>query len=415
MLKKIFIGIIALSWQLGFAQEDYTLMFYNLLDFPEAPPSNRISILNEILDEVNPDIFMVCELQTDVAATLILDEALNEEGTLDYAMPAFVYNTSSTGQDLQQHLYFNQNKFSLYSTDIIQTSLRDINYYRLEVLNNEEDQPLYLDVFIAHLKASIGADNALIRSQMVNDFTTYLANLPDDAHVIFAGDFNFYTANESGFLQLLMGQSNILFSDPIDAIGDWNNNPNFSYVHTQSTRTSNNNFSDFGAGGGLDDRFDFMLVSSSFMNPSSAISYKPNTYQAYGNNGNCYNKNISDTSCFGNFSQSTRNLLYNMSDHLPVVMKITNNQATLSAQAWDTSTEILSMTSGTWVENTLNLEIKNSLIKSYQLMIFNSLGKKMWSIESHMPQQSIDVSNFSSGVYFVKIKGFPQTFRFVKQ
>jgi hypothetical protein len=247
---------------------------------------------------------------------------------------------------------------------------------------------------------------------MVTDFTNYLANLPDDANVIFAGDFNFYTANESAFLQLVMGQSNILFSDPINQVGDWNNNTNFSQVHTQSTRTSNNNFDDYGAGGGLDDRFDFIMLSNNIMDENNSIAYKENSYIAYGNNGNCFNKNISDTSCNGIFSQSTRNLLYNMSDHLPVVLKLENNNTSLSAANWSSS-ELLSFPNGNLVHNQLHLEFHTSISEKTEILIFDSLGKQLLSVKTNSSIAVIDVSNFSKGVYFIKIPGYTKTYPFV--
>lgn len=399
---------------LGSAQEDYTLMFYNLLNYPEAPPSNREVILKQILEEVQPDIFMVCELQNEVAANSILANVLNDIGDAVYTMPNFIPNTSSGNQDLQQHIYFDESKFSLNFTDVVQTQLRDINYYQLELLNTPAEETIYLDIFVAHLKASQGINNELIRSNMVNDFTTYLSNLPNDANVIFAGDFNFYTANESAFLQLVMGQSNILFTDPINAIGDWNNNVNFSEVHTQSTRTSNNNFDDFGAGGGMDDRFDFIMVSNIIMNEENSITYKQDSYKAYGNNGNCFNKNISDTSCVGEFSQNTRNLLYNMSDHLPVVMEITNTNTNLSNQDW-ASSEIITFLNGNVVENHLQLQFNLATSLGKHFLIYNSLGKVVREFKVSSFSEKIDLSNLAQGVYLLKINDSSETFRFIKQ
>ncbi len=414
-MKKIPLIFLFLISNLCLSQEDYKLMFYNLLNFPEAPPSNRISILDEIVDEIQPDIFMVCELQNETAANQILNEVLNNTEEVTYAMPDFVANTSSSFQDLQQHIYFDESKFSLNDTDIIETQLRDINYYRLEVLNNNEDEALFLDIFVAHLKAAQGNTNESIRSNMVNDFTTYLANLPDDANVIFAGDLNLYTANESAFLQLVMGQSNILFSDPVDAIGEWNNNSNFSHVHTQSTRTSNNNFNDYGAGGGIDDRFDFIMVSNNIMQEGNSITYKTNSYVAYGNNGNCFNDNVSDSSCVGEFSQSTRNLLYLMSDHLPVVMEVTNKNATLSNSTWDNNANLISFPNGNVVTHQLAINIDARLDLSSGLSIYNHLGQKILRLENVQSKLNLDVDFLSSGMYIVKFDAVPETFKFLKQ
>ena len=77
--------------------------------------------------------------------------------------------------------------------------------------------------------------------------------------------------------------------DPIDRIGNWHNNSSYSDVHTQSPRTSS-----FGGGanGGMDDRFDWLLVSESILNETSQMYYIENSYTAFGNDGNHFNDAI---------------------------------------------------------------------------------------------------------------------------
>tara|TARA_B100000029_G_C17133500_1_gene799655 strand:- start:164 stop:688 length:525 start_codon:yes stop_codon:yes gene_type:complete len=100
--------------------------------------------------------------------------------------------------------------------------------------------------------------------------------------------------------------------DPISTPGNWHNNSSYSSVHTQSTRSSNE--SDGGASGGMDDRFDQLLISE-------GINYINDSYVAYGNDGNHFNSSINS----GNNSAVSNNIanaLYNASDHLPVYMDI---------------------------------------------------------------------------------------------
>src|SRR5690554_5325149 len=75
------------------AQDTIRTMMYNVLDFPSAYPANRASILKDILDEYDPDIFMVCELQNQYGAYLILNTALNYNGE-KYMMAPFVPSQS---------------------------------------------------------------------------------------------------------------------------------------------------------------------------------------------------------------------------------------------------------------------------------------------------------------------------------
>ena len=313
------IGLMLLFVSITFAQDQFKLMTYNLLEFPEAPPDNRELILNDILAEVDPDLLLVQELQSPAGANLISDFSFNYT-TKDFQSADFVFNTSG-GNNLNQLLFYNADRFEILTTDQIGTSLRDINYYKLRLKTvNEANLPIDIHVFIAHLKASQGDFNEQWRFDMVQEFTNFLFTLPADARVIFGGDMNFYSGNESAVQQLVIGNTPIPVLDPIDEIGDWHTNSSFADIHTQSTRQSNNTFNDFGAGGGLDDRFDFIFLSDNLLDDTNEVYYQTDTYQAVGNNGNCYNENINASICFGNFDQSLRDDLYNMSDHLPVVL-----------------------------------------------------------------------------------------------
>jgi endonuclease/exonuclease/phosphatase family metal-dependent hydrolase len=394
--------LLLIFWS-AWPQDTARVMFYNLLEFPEAPPANRELILKDILSPIQPDIFMVAELQDDVGSNIILDESLNHSSNI-YAAAPFVFNTSGNGGTINVMLYYNTNKFSLELTDNIQTSLRDINRYQLKAKTTlQQTNPIILECFVAHFKASQGSSNEQIRFNMAQDFTNYLnANLSPDANVILAGDFNFYSANESGFLQLFIGNTIIPMNDPVNQLGDWNSNSTYSAVHTQSTRTSSSAFNNFGAGGGLDDRFDIIFVSSNLLDPSNEVHYIANTYQTYGNNGNCYNDNISDTSCNGPYSQTTRNLLYNMSDHLPIVMDLQLSQDFLKTNSFAFQ-EVFSFPEGNIADFSLALRIDSILLdKIKSVEIYNALGQQIAFKNLTSEVTIIDVTSLSNGVYYLK-------------
>ena len=63
MRKSVF-TTLAVSFafiNLIFSQDNYKLMFYNVLNYPTQAPANRIQHLQTILDDYRPDIFMICE------------------------------------------------------------------------------------------------------------------------------------------------------------------------------------------------------------------------------------------------------------------------------------------------------------------------------------------------------------------
>lgn len=288
-------------------------MFYNLLNYENNFESrNRTPHLRDILEEIKPDLFLVCELKDENASNYIFNNAILP------ANSSFKKATFESGQSpdrsLLQMAYYDADKLILEKENILRTTLRDINHYTFRLkTDNSSSNPIFLEVFVTHLKASRGQSNRERRLSSVNEFVNELSRIPADSHVIFAGDFNFYTSNEPGF-QLLINQSNpIQIIDPINRLcppfpNDENdyydedydstyfwNNPSFSDVHSQSTRSSS--LAD-GAGGGMDDRFDFIMFSKNFTT-STDLYYVNATYKTIGNNGNCYNDNVIDSNCSG--------------------------------------------------------------------------------------------------------------------
>ena len=206
---KKFVTILLLSVSLfSYAQETLNTMFYNVFKFPTSLPQNRELILQDILDEYQPDLFMICELVSEQGADLILNTSLQNQ-TDTFARAEFVADLNKPSDPLQNMVFYNTRKLTLVTQQTIPTTYRDISHYSFE-LNVESDEPIYLEVFVAHLKSSTGTANQQMRLQMVEEVTNALENLTEpNTHVLFAGDFNFYRANEPGYQKIL---------DPTNAI-----------------------------------------------------------------------------------------------------------------------------------------------------------------------------------------------------
>lgn len=410
-MKKTIQILLFLSVSICFSQGTINTMFYNLFRFPSSNPANRELILKNVLDTYNPDLLMVCELETNAGADLILNQALLPSNP-NFAKATFYTNTSSTTDYIQQLVFFNTQKLTLQSQEILQTGLRDINHYIFKLNTVEAStNPLFVDVFVAHLKSSTGTDNQQYRLDMVNVFTTALNSIPSSHYVLFAGDFNFYTATEPGYQEILDPTNAIVMKDPINSPGSWNNST-FTPIHTQCTRISNAGFGtgvNAGGSGGMDDRFDFIMMSENFFNTGN-LSYVANSYKAYGNNANCFNNDINSTICTGTYSQSLRENLYWMSDHIPVVMQMQTNQTFLE-------TPEFYRTQTFYLENTLVtdfLNVKNNQTKKATYQIYNSLGQLINEGSIQQNTQTINVVTFAKGLYFLTINN-NYTFKFIKQ
>lgn len=393
-------------------QETIKTMMYNVLDFPSAYPPNRAQLLKSILDEYDPDIFMVCELQSEYGANLILNISLNSSEN-KYKMAPFIPSASGDF-DHQQLIFYKSKKFSLEAVEAIPTAVRDINYYQLKLSTADQDtDPVLFEIFVTHLKSSTGTANKNLRLESVQEFISRLNILESDSFVIFAGDLNLYTASEPAYQELLNPDNYITMADPLGRPGSWNNNINFQDIHSQSTRISSGPFG-AGAGGGLDDRFDFILISENMMTDPK-LKYISETYKSLGNNGNCYDRNINDPNCEGDFSQALRDNLYYMSDHLPIVMDLeTNKEIVLNTDEFNFYSSI--SLENTLVRENVIIHLNSNIPENISLEIYNIIGQKFLEYHSK-DQQSInlDVSHFADGIYYLKTN-LPnaQTFKFLK-
>ena len=165
----------------------------------------------------------------------------------------------------------------------------------------------------------------------------------------------------------------------------------------------------------MDDRFDFILVSENMLsNPT--LRYVENTYQAFGNNGNCFNDSINSTDCTGDFSEVLRNNLYNMSDHLPVVMQLETNKEIILKQ---TDFEIASSTitlENTVVKHTLRVNFNNSISEKRTLLIYNVLGQKVYeeTVNGTINTLDIQLSHLSNGIYYLHSGFQSNPLKFIK-
>jgi len=404
MIKKLFLFVFVCTLSLSslFAQTDYKLMFYNVLNFPlEDAVPNRIDDLEFILEDYRPDIFMVCELNNLDGATTILNslQAINP----NYESATFEFNTSDDNignqDDLQQLIYFDSSKFILESQSIITTIFRDFNRYQLKLNTVEQaSSPVFLDIYVCHLKASSGSENQASRQEMVEDLIIHLETIPSNSNVVLAGDFNVYTDSEPAFQRLIDPSNTITFIDPADRVGSWHNNSSYVDVMTQSTRTQTGLG---GSTGGFDDRFDFIMTSEN-MSSNPELSFIAGSYDVYGNNENtsCYNQSINSSACDGSeFSFAARDALHNFSDHLPVTLELQTNQS-LSISEFETS-EMITILGSNSVDNTLKIKVNLRLQNELELHIFNSLGQVVKTVDVNNALISIDVTQLRSGIYYL--------------
>ena len=315
-------------------------MHYNLLNYRNITnyctssnnsPTDKDDYMKTIVGYLMPDVITVNEMVGDggTGANRLLTNALNQDGRNFYKQANYSANSS-----LSNMLYYNKNKFRLLQQFKIDRALnktqlvRQIDVYTLYYLDNSELELCdtnYLTIYVAHLKAGNTSSDVSERAQATESIMDYHSiNYKSNHSYIISGDFNTYTSNEQGFINLV-GDPNtsIRFKDPIKKSGSWNNNSSFASIHTQSTRVSSSCHS----GGGLDDRFDFVLCGQEIISNERGYGYVSGSYEALGNDGRHFNANLNSGSN-SSVPVDVLDALYRMSDHLPVSMQLKVNRTT---------------------------------------------------------------------------------------
>lgn len=282
------------------SQDTLRIATYNLLNYPGSDATTRNPYFRATLHAMDPDVLVVQEMTSQSGVIQFRDNVLN------FGQPA-TYDTVmfNDGPDTDNSMYYKSGKVVFLGAKYITNSPRRIAEYKFKPALSADT----IRIYSLHLKAN--QEDSLTRFTEATTLRNYLNGLPTGSKFIVAGDFNIYTSSESAFQKLISSETDNdgRCKDPLNAIGTWHNNFAFRGIHTQSPRTR-----DFGNGttGGMDDRFDMLLLSSP-MESHILLS----SYTAYGNDGNHYNDSINEMPNTA-VPDSVANGLHYAADHLPV-------------------------------------------------------------------------------------------------
>jgi len=403
LLKNLILFFCIFILQEVNAQDTIIVMQYNLLNYGYNTSycdqsNNNIDIKNEnirvLLDYITPDIISVNEMVNDsYKAVYLLNNALNTDGRTFYKN-AFMTNLS--GSNLVNMLYYNSEKFTLARQEAIGTSVRDINVYYLYYNSPDLHQgdTVWLTCIVTHLKAGSYPSDESERASMTETMMNYVSNHNIDGNVVILGDMNLYSSSEAAYQNMVnFDEERFRVYDPISMSGDWSGNSYFSMIHTQSTHSTSDCF----VGGGLDDRFDFILISEEIRDDLLKVKYVPSSYEVIGQDGQHFNSAIIDYPVNSIYPEELINALYNISDHLPVVVKLRINQSVANIDEGNIKNEIFV---STLVSDEIFVDLRN--VYKIKFELYNTLGQKLKEgVEDG--SFKMNVSSYESGVYFLKI------------
>jgi exonuclease III len=378
------------------SQDTVRVVSYNLLNYPAFYPE-RNPYFAKVMNSLKPDIVVIQELASIVGINVFLNEVLNLNDS------GFVAGTFKDGPDTDNALFYRDSVFNFLGNKRISTNLRDINEFKL-VHETTNDTIL---IYSVHLKANQGDSQQ--RAEEVAVLRVVTDNLPTGAHYIVLGDFNIYSAFEPAFQALLNTDKTGYVLDPINKNGTWHNNTTYANIHTQSTRTRP--FGD-GATGGLDDRFDMILISQA-VKDAGCIQYLSGSYQTYGNDGFHFNDSINAMPNAA-VSKEIADALHYASDHLPVAADFVFYEINSIAKTNEISYPQFFHLSQNYPNpfnpsTTIEFDLGRSAYVS--LEIFNTMGEKVSTLVSdRLPAGNYrymwNISKqqgMASGIYFYRL------------
>lgn len=409
-MRRFFVFLLFLALPLlPKAQETITVMQYNLLQygnyqsgFAECFETNnntqhKDECIRTICNYVKPDIFTVCEFgKTQQLQDDFLRHNLNVNGA-DYWKSDNIINFANSS--IINHIFYDSRKMELKKHVALRTSPRDTDVYELYLKTSElmAGDTIKLVCIVTHPKAGqyYETDRLTTMRTVMNYVELHYAN----ENVLIMGDFNMYRASEAGYQLLTRTYSDplSLFVDPLareGGVGEWNNNANFAPFHTQSTHGySDECFSS----GGLDDRFDFILLSDEIYMGFNKIKYLDNSYLAIGNDGRHFNQSVDQN---GNASvpANVATALFDVSDHLPVTLKL-NVYSQWGVDDHEIG-QIRVYPNPT--TDIITVETPYYDVSTGKYQITNVTGQ---TLMTGRVDKQIDVSGLSDGLYFINVNG----------
>lgn len=311
------------------------------------------------------------------------------------AMQSAGYSNTS-GSDIVNVLYFNADKLGLLGRWGINGQVRDIDVYRLyHLAATQPGDTVDVYCFVAHFKASQGSANELDRFAAAQNILAWLQSRPGLKRFVLCGDLNLYSSNEPAF-QSLYDQ----FEDPAGQPVGWQG-PAYAALHTQSPAT---NAVPCAVTGGMDNRFDFILVSQAIAFGATTISLVPDTYEAVGNDGTSYDIALN---CIGNASvpPDVCTALRNTSDHLPVSLQL------LVAPPAGSATQEIGKPAAWQIcgnpvrDGQLRLRRADFLSLDVSYTIVDSYGRRVMSGQTYGHTISVSVSALPDGLYRILLDG----------
>lgn len=392
-MKKtlLFLLLVALFVNIAGAETKVRIMAYNMFAYPGNDAEIRNPELIKIFNAIKPDIISLNDVDGDEGVQKFVTDILGDGWTASEWQDAVAYEYA---------LVFKTGMFEIVNSWVWEyASGKPTPMWEVKYLADDEAPHLF--IIGSHMESGRETpEKRMIQAVPVID--TLKAKHLDD-YVIWAGDMSVYTYLEPWY-QAIMTDS--LFWDPIDTQGAWYNNAAYAHVHTQSTRG--------GQLGGLDDRFDQILLSRAFAHyQEKGWGYRnlEGHYVAFGNDGQHFNMDINATPPENSYGQNMADALWIASDHLPVYMDfyygIPPENVDESATVTPGSFDLLSAYPNPF-NSTVQLSFSLNANVNARLAIYNVSGREVavigdGKLSAGVHNVTWNAQDLPGGIYFARL------------
>jgi hypothetical protein len=311
--------LIALLLPLTAAAQPVTIRVctWNVLHYSDAVPAERRQAFLEIIGRVRPDILVVQDLADSSGYVSFRDGVMSILSSKQWLSAGFI---DAEGTD--NALFYDPSKIAAISHDTLANAGNAVDEWIVRRVGSGSGDTIH--IFGAHLHAGKTEEDRTIRGSEAWTIRMRAGDLPYEHHSwLTAGTLNAYASNDPGYIPITyIGGMQGEALDPLQTPGSWSDSAEFAWMHTSSTRVRE---FDGGAGGGLNDRFDFILLSSILLS-----HYVHNSYTPYGNDGGHFRDSVNRLPSEG-YSPEVLNALHTASDHIPVYLDLLFDTAPSSA------------------------------------------------------------------------------------
>lgn len=298
---------------------------WNLAVYHETNLVTRQPHFRTIMANLNADVLIAQEINSQAGVDSFQTNVLNVVEPGQWANSGF-FTLQSSPTIEGGAIFYKTAKVAINFTSFTPTSgPRDVLFTRVTPVGYTNINGTFR-VYSVHFKAGTPSPScspmpcnpdSTIRRLEATDLRTTL-NGTTNINFLIGGDTNIYSADEGAYIRLTESQADNdgRGLDPLSLPGTWNN-ASYAVHLTQSPCLSGCPFST----GGMDDRFDLWLGSTT-LNNSQGVDIVPGGYSAYGNDGLHYNDDINGGGFNNAVGLTIATALRAASDHLPVIITV---------------------------------------------------------------------------------------------